>query len=1126
MSAPADADARRRALDPGASFLVQAPAGSGKTGLLTQRILRLLARAETPESVLALTFTRKAAAEMRRRVVAALAAADGPAPAAEHERVTWELARAALARDTERGWHLTAHPSRLRIQTLDSLCASVVRRRPAATGLGTVPVAADDSDPLYREAARAALTEIIRGHHGGSDYARLLRHQNNELERLEALLAGILGRREQWLPLILDDDRTRRRHLERALEIAAESGLALARRHVPETAVADMASLAAFAGGRLQGEGDEGPIAALAGLEGLPGTTAADLERWRGLADLFLTKQGDWLRRPNARHGLPPKTAGRDAAEKARFADIKDRHAALVSALAEVPGLRESLHFVRLLPPPRYSDEQWAVAEALFALLRLAAAQLQLVFARHRRVDFVAMAAAAQRALGEPDDPSDLALALDARIDHILVDEFQDTSVTQFRLLEKLVAGWQPDDGRTLFLVGDPMQSIYRFREAEVGLFLRARDHGVGEVRPEFLRLSANFRSRPAVLDWVNRVFPQVLPAPEDEDPLAGAIAYAPAEPRRSDDAAAGVTLHAWTPRDDAAEAERVASLVRAARESGNVAVLVRSKGHLAVVARRLKAVGVAFQAVEIEKLADAPVVQDLQSLTRALLHPADRVAWLSVLRAPWCGATLHDLHALAADTDATLWQRLDDDAVLAALTPDGAARLRRVRAVLGEALAARGRRPLRRWVEGAWLALGGPAAVRERGELEAAEVFLGLLESLEDEADTLDADRLAECADRLFAPPDARAGDRVQLMTVHKAKGLEFDTVIVPGLGKRSRTDSEPLLRWLPQPVAGTEGDLILAPISARAEAGEPIGDYVKAMAARRDALEQGRLLYVAATRARERLHLLGHMRESDKRDAPYPESGSLLAMLWPAAGEAFAAAAEPGAETGETTSAAPPSLRRLPADWQSPPHLPTDLPLADAAAAEETAPAPAFEWAAPAARLVGTVVHRLLLRVARDGPAQWDAARLTACKPAMVAALTGLGAGREEAARLAWRVHEAVARTLADERGRWLLAGHAEARSEWAVSGLVDGVVVDAVIDRSFVDGEGTRWIVDYKTGRHEGGDLDAFLDRERVRYAPQLERYAALLAARESRPIRLGLYFPLLGGWREWSPACCEG
>src|SRR6202158_4379566 len=134
--------------------------------------------------------------------------------------------------------------------------------------------------------------------------------------------------------------------------------------------------------------------------------------------------------------------------------------------------------------------------QASVSVLTLAVAELQIAFRENGRVDFQELLIRASRALGNADSPTDLALALGHRIQHILVDEFQDTSYTQFELLEKLTAGWEPDDGRTLFLVGDPMQSIYRFRQADVSLFLKARLNGVGGLRLEPLTLRVNFRSR------------------------------------------------------------------------------------------------------------------------------------------------------------------------------------------------------------------------------------------------------------------------------------------------------------------------------------------------------------------------------------------------------------------------------------------------------------------------------------------------------------------------------------------------------------------------------------------------------------------------------------------------------
>src|SRR5262249_50241026 len=150
-----------------------------------------------------------------------------------------------------------------------------------------------------------------------------------------------------------------------------------------------------------------------------------------------------------------------------------------------------------------------------------AAAELLVVFAARGTVDYAQYTLAALQALGEADAPSDLLMRLDLAVDHLLVDEFQDTTDAQYRLLEKLTAGWTGDDGRTLFAVGDPMQSIYRFRDAEVRLFLESRDRGrVGNVDVEFLDLARNFRSQALLVSWVNRVFPSVL-APRS-DPWSG----------------------------------------------------------------------------------------------------------------------------------------------------------------------------------------------------------------------------------------------------------------------------------------------------------------------------------------------------------------------------------------------------------------------------------------------------------------------------------------------------------------------------------------------------------------------------------------------------------------------------
>src|SRR5687768_10440253 len=227
---------RRRALDPTQSFIVQAPAGSGKTGLLIQRYLKLLACVDEPEEIVAITFTRKAAAEMRERMTKALLrvgdnlhrAAFENGQETEHEKVTRELADAVLRRDAQAGWHLVTNPGRLRIQTFDSLCASFTRQMPVLSEFGAQPESIDDASELYLAAARATVGLVNGADAAAQDVQCLLEHLDNDVARIEKLLVEMLARRDHWLRHIHGRERdeleaalrnTRRQSVQRLCEL-------------------------------------------------------------------------------------------------------------------------------------------------------------------------------------------------------------------------------------------------------------------------------------------------------------------------------------------------------------------------------------------------------------------------------------------------------------------------------------------------------------------------------------------------------------------------------------------------------------------------------------------------------------------------------------------------------------------------------------------------------------------------------------------------------------------------------------------------------------------------------------------------------------------------------------------
>ena len=1116
-----DQAARTAALDPSRSFVVQAPAGSGKTGLLTQRYLRLLATVDSPEQIVAITFTRKAAAQMRHQVIQALSrAGEEPGKQDAHERCTRELARNALAHAQSLQWELETHPARLRIQTIDAFCHSLTAQLPMLSRAGAELQVADNSQPLYAEAARRTLARLDEDDSIAAAVAVLLRHRDNELLQTEDLLIDLLRKRDQWLPLIVGiDGRRLRARLETDLVVEVTSCLQALRLQWPAESLNAMGRLASFAAANLGNAA--GDLTAWHNLDRQPLPVIEDLPLWRGLAQLLLTKEsGTWRKSITKREGMPSSAR----AQKAQLV-------ALIEELSRLPNLEELLHTVRFLPPPRLSDAQWQVAEALLSLLNVTAAELELVFRDRGEVDHVAVAHAAVTALGNVDEPGELALALDYRIRHLLVDEFQDSSYTQIRLLAALTAGWSDGDGRTLFCVGDPMQSIYRFRQAEVGLFLRTRDRGLGTIRPIALTLDRNFRSVPELVQWFNETFARALPPQDDLE--RGAVRHAASTAARESHGQPAVHVHCSFTSDSAQEAREIAAVVASHRErasSKTVGVLVRQRQHAVRLTRALRERGTRFQAVELEPLLDQPVVRDLLALSRALLHFGDRTAWLALLRSPLCGLTLSDLEALIrAATDRTCWELMRDAARVATLSPDGQARVRAVLAVLDRAVALNGRISLRAWVEGTWLGLGGPAAVSEARALEDAAAFFERLEKIE-RADTLPAGDAfdAEFAD-LYAPADPAAPPELQIMTIHKAKGLEFDVVILPGLGRGRGRTAAPLLRWLEVPRAEGDSGLLLAPIERRGSEGDALFDYLGFREQEREAFERARLMYVAATRARQALHLFGHVkprRRGDEESLGEPESQSLLALLWPTVHGDFQRAFEHRAAASIAAPAAseraPASNARHAAEWRLPAPPPgvrsreVTVPGADNAPAQ-----PAFDWVGEVSRQVGTVVHAELERWSRlpalPSAREVDARRLHYRRQLEIRAVP-----TEFIGAAVGRIARALNNTLDDARGRWLFdPAHRDARSEYALSGVVDGQIVSVVVDRTFIDSLGLRWIVDFKTGTHEGGAVEIFLDREVERYRPQLQRYARMIARVGSEPVKLGLYFPLLGGWREWVP-----
>lgn len=1129
MHTIADQQQRQGALDPKKSFIVQAPAGSGKTELLTQRFLVLLSHVKQPEEILAVTFTKKSAAEMRARIINALQSAlNIPEPEAVHAKTTWNLAKAVLQHNKMAGWNLLDNPNRLRIQTIDSFNAYLTKQLPLLANFGAPPEIADDPTDLYRAAVQEFLMYLEENTDWSDAIAQLLLHMDNDLNKVQELLINLLEKRDQWLPYITlnANDPHLRTKLEKYLADIVIDALTNLQTLFPQSHILELIDLASFAANNLLKDNASSLICHCRDLTYLPGASITDKTTWLGLAELLFTKEGQWRKKFTKTVGFPAAANSKNSSEKTLLDAMKQRMSNLVSILQTRPELISAIAELRSLPDCQYQTTQWQVLDALHQVLRVVVAQLKLVFQQRGKIDYIESAQAALAALGTEDAPTDMILALDYQIQHILIDEFQDTSNSQYRLIEKLTAGWVPGDSRTLFVVGDPMQSIYRFREAEVGYFIRAQHAGLNHIHLEPLTLAVNFRSVPGIVNWVNQHFPKILPAFDDIN--TGAVTYSPSIAAHDAKHDVPVKLHAFINAPAFAQAENIIRLIQQIKRenpSETITILVRSRTHLATIIPTLKAAQLSYKAIDIDPLTTRPVIQDLMALTRALLHPADRIAWLAILRAPWCGLTLNDLFIISADNPAvTIWECLQTNNLLLKLSPEGQQRLGRILPILQTKIADRYRFSLRPWLENTWLLLGGPACTDQASDLADAEAYFKLLEKLDKSGELPNLDALEQNVSRLYAAPNNQADNTLQIMTIHNAKGLEFDTVILPHLERQAPYEDKQLLLWMERPRSEQQNALLIAPLHATGQDHDSIYDYIKKQNAIKNAYENGRLLYVAATRAKKRLHLFFSLQQ-DKDKITSPSPSSLLDKLWNSlAPEIINKSSTPyhkidyinhlSAASAETTREKK-GIHRLTLNWINPIK---ELNASDLITYHNKQSG--FQLPDNNPKYIGIFLHQLLQKICWHGPAWWESQSLTNQTEYCKNHLVQLGILPIHLSAAINTALTAINNTLQDPRGRWIIKAHQEAKNELPLTAIIDSQIKSLVIDRTFIDEAGIRWIIDYKSAAYTENNLKNFLQDEQTKYAAQLTYYAKAIANLDQRPIHLGLYFPLIPAWQEWS------
>ncbi len=869
-TAPEDQRQRDQAIEPRHSLHLEAPAGSGKTTVLMKRYLVLLGQVREPEEILALTFTRKAAGELRARIQAELMKRAEPGEGAEvapHEAELRDLALAAGRRHADLGMSLL---ERLQVNTFHGFCAQLLRAIPHEAALppdfGLLEEVA--SKRLQQEAVALVgrrLEALPSQDPVRQALVRRLVRLNNNWPRLAGELQGLLARRD----IISDFIRLARESRDPAAYAM------ILRNHLAGMILPRLTQLAeAFRQAEIGRRWAElyGCLtqagASLAEIlpEVLPGASLEDLGAWREIARSLLTSEGNCYR--SFRRPKFPKG----------FKDVPC--ARLVQELSA--GLVDKLNYFRELSPILLPADEVAAVQDLIIVLHQTLAAYEELCAARRSLDFTGLEQVALNVLQEEHLP-EVYRGFDNRLRHLLVDEFQDTSVNQMHLLCRLLAGWQGEGGRSLMVVGDPKQSIYGWRQARLELFFQTREAGRlpdCHYSPtlQTLTLTTNFRSSQTLVAWSNEVFGQTIMADREE----GGVDFKAAAAKPGAEAGSPPQLCLFTgPEARQQEADWLAgqlvSLQDRLAPAETVGVLLFTRTHLARYLEAWRRAGLSLRVKDGLPLAESLAVQHLHNLATALVRPHDDVAWAALLRG-WAGAQSLGLLAEIARRPGKFWSdKIRDYAGGPGCPPEVAA--------LSQGLAGSGRRvgrePLERTLTDCLVQLKGwdqIAGWEGPQGVANGRAYLDLLAAASaatPEATLIQAEDLLHEA---FQPPDPRAQDsRVEVLTVHAAKGLEYDHVFLPFMDWQPLLTSRNEAPFLLEEVAGT-GTAVIALNRAFGDIEQSVlYQTLKATARQRALGEARRLFYVAVTRARKRLWLSGVIKQNKGGDWKFPPKSPL---------------------------------------------------------------------------------------------------------------------------------------------------------------------------------------------------------------------------------------------------------
>ncbi len=1081
-----DSAERKKTRDLTKSFIVQAPAGSGKTTLLINRFILALASSDRPEKVLAITFTKKAAEEMRERVISFL-----NAPVDELDKDLAMALKIIRNKSQRNSWNLYKDPSRLSIMTIDAFCIWLKARVPTSK-VGSYTYSIEEfPENLYKKAARNAIRKFVLKE-GHLNENKLLTNLDNDWTRLEKFIVEMLSQRQHYLMDVgLDLNRDL---INESFRLYAEQKIKSVSGSLSADFLSQLISLYNYSSANLNEKKVSNSLAC----------NFNNIALWQNILNrIVFNKDLSLKKRITISSGFPNKSEDNDKAAKMKC-DWKD----FVDSITNNNIMKHRLYELATLHSTGLSSFEGHLLKEVSIIFKYAVAFLDLIFVEQKKIDFNQLLIDGINLLNEKITSEYFYDNLGFWFTHILVDEVQDTSAAQLTLIENIIAYWDGDDRHSLFMVGDFMQSIYRFRKALPEHFSEILKTGkFANICLDQIILKSNFRSQSDLVEWVNEIMSKIIDA-SDCDNLNFETQLATKKSEGNP-----VAFFSTKKDEEEYEAIIVSDIIRDISQRANdkeeiitIGILARSRSHLTKIIQQLNESNIKFITSDIRAIRDFAVINELLAITRCLLHPADKVALFAFISGPWKGMSLAEIKDFAddyfSDTSFITNQnepRLEGYIDLMNLIEAGRKELQFL--------------SLSSVVMKIWDALDGNQYFNNADSILAVNIFFRELSYLENEEKVITSTKIENRLNIPFSEADHGSNIKIQLMTIHKSKGLEFDYVILPGLNRRTRYDEPSIIASKIFSGKRNQPIGLVAPFVKNDR--DSFYNYINNFEKQNRANEAIRLLYVALTRAKKKIFILGEFEECNSSKYFYASRANSLQSLLVRALDCFPAeelkfplkeSIEQNKNTHKTSVLTNNTSRTYHYEKYREPNL-HKINLE-------------FDWATNIARFVGIIMHEILERI-DDSAFNLDKNRWKLdCRGYARQRIWSLGLSGSKEGDALQRIETCLENISNSQKCDWLFSkDHTSIQTEYPVMTALRGSNETLILDRVFTDKKQVNWVVDFKTGYHQGKDLEIFLAEEIKRHRPQLDFYGQIMSELRDGRIMLGLYFPVYDFWHQW-------